>query len=249
VIFYLAHRNTPVSSDRDLPSDALLNGVPLLNLLQSICGRGDCPHVVYFSSGGAMYARSTRGIPYVETDPCAPSTSYGIQKAMAEQYLRMAAERGRLTATVLRIGNAYGDLLPAERMQGLIGVAINNVLQGRPVVLFGNPQNVRDYVHLDDICDVAERVMRPLQPFAIFNVGTQRGHTVHQVLDAIDRCTGLSMERQCSTDPCVGAWLPDWCVLDVSKAASVLGWTPKVSLRVGIERMLHAHAPRLGRAS
>src|SRR5579872_6375299 len=51
VIYYLAHTNSPVDSDLDLPGDALANLVPLLNLIQEIQHLGTKPHLVYFSSG------------------------------------------------------------------------------------------------------------------------------------------------------------------------------------------------------
>jgi UDP-glucose 4-epimerase len=69
-----------------------------------------------------VYAAKPDKSSYRETDPCAPVSSYGIQKLAAEEYLRLAARKGHLTATVLRVGNAYGTLLPHHRMQGLIGV-------------------------------------------------------------------------------------------------------------------------------
>src|SRR5580700_6449967 len=154
-IYYLAHNNSPVDSDSDLPSDALANLVPLLNLIQTIQKLGTKPHLVYFSSGGAVYAPKDDRIPFREEDRCGPLSSYGIQKLAAEEYLRLAAHKGYLTATVLRVGNAYGGLLSQFRLQGLIGVAIHCVLLGQPVRLFGNANNVRDYIHLQDICEIA----------------------------------------------------------------------------------------------
>jgi len=147
VIYYLAHVNSPVNSDVDPAQDASANLIPFLNLLHAVQRAGTKPHIVYFSSGGAVY-KSRPNAKYRETDHCAPCSSYGIQKLAAEQYLRMAAEKGRLTSVVLRVANAYGTLLPRYRLQGLIGVAVNNVLHGQPVRLFGSAANVRDYVHL-----------------------------------------------------------------------------------------------------
>src|SRR5438270_153202 len=80
--------------------------------------------------------------PLYEAASTAPSTSYGIQKLAFEQYLRMAANEGWLTATVLRIGNAYGTLLPRERLQGFIGVALNHIVHDEPVRIFGDWENV-----------------------------------------------------------------------------------------------------------
>ncbi len=236
VIYYLAHNNSPVDSDLDLPNDALANLVPLLNLLQAIQQMETKPHFVYFSSGGAVYARRHGVIPYRETDDCAPLSSYGIQKLAAEQYLRMAAHKGFLTATVLRVGNAYGSILSRFRRQGLIGVALNSLANGAPVRLFGNANNVRDYIHLEDISSLALRASTPRQPFSILNVGSGVGHSVLEVIRAIEECRGRPVETLC--DNSLGDWLTDWAVLDITKAQVELGWSPEVDLRSGIDRML-----------
>lgn len=238
VIYYLAHTNAPVDSDLDRPTDAALNLLPLLNLLDAIRRLGNKPHIVYFSSGGAIYARRPGHAPYRESDACAPSSSYGILKITAEQYLRLAAERGELTATALRPGNAYGTLLPEYRTQGLIGVAVSRLLLGKPVLVFGNAGNVRDYVHLEDICAMAVKAASPLCPFDIFNVGTGHGHSVNDILAVIRDCHGAPFPIQ--TDDTRGKELMDWVVLDSSHARQTFGWSPAIDLRAGIAGMLSA---------
>jgi UDP-glucose 4-epimerase len=235
VIYYLAHNNTPVNSDNDFPEDALANLVPLLNLIDAVQRLGTKPHIVYFSTGGAIYAPKEERVPYRENDRCSPLSSYGIQKLAAEEYLRLAAHKGQLTATVLRVGNAYGTLLPHYRMQGLIGVAINNVLHRRPIRVFGDPNNVRDYIHLDDVCDLAIRTSAPRQAFDIVNVSSGIGHSVLEVLQVIEECCGRPIEIQ--TDDRVGNWLSEWVVLDNAKAREQFYWVPTVTLHAGVQRM------------
>jgi UDP-glucose 4-epimerase len=238
LIIYLAHCNAPVNSDLDQRNDALLNIVPLLNLLQTIQALKTRPHVIYFSSGGAMYRRSPQRIPFRETDPCEPPSSYGIQKLAAEHYLRLSAERGHLTCTVLRPANAYGTLLPQQRMQGLIGVAINNVLHEKPVRVFGSMDNVRDYIHLADIWSILEMVARPKEPFTILNVGSGHGHSVIEVLKTIEECVGSPLRIETVQDTPYGPWLTDWAVLDISKAQREFNWAPTVNFRDGIRTMV-----------
>lgn len=238
VIFHLAHSNCPVTSDIDLPGDAVLNQVPLLNLIQAIRDSGAKPHIVYLSSGGAVYGRRPDRVPILETAPCDPVSSYGIQKLAGEHYLRWAASKNILTATILRVGNAYGALLPPSRKQGLLGVAINNVLHGRPVTLFGNLNNVRDYVHLDDVSRACRLAMSPAKPFDIYNVGCGSGHSVSEIVHLIDAAMGHPVERVHLESETGAQGLPDWIVLDVSKAHRELGWSPAVPLRHGIERMI-----------
>jgi len=236
LIYYLAHANSPVNSDRDQATDVMMNQVPLLNFIDAVERLGTRPHIVYFSSGGAVYAPKHDHIRYRETDPCGPLSSYGIQKLAAEHYLRLAAHKGHLTATVLRVGNAYGTLLPQHRMQGLIGVAINSVLNNRPVRLFGDPGNVRDYIHLEDLCDMADRASSPSRQFSIVNVGSGAGHSVTDILRLIEDCHGAPIEIQ--KDMSCGRWLPDWVVLDIGKAGQEFGWSPAIDLRSGILGMM-----------
>lgn len=235
VIYYLAHNNSPIDSDVDMPSDALVNLVPLLNLLQTIRLLKTKPHLVYFSSG-AVYERNPELAPYREADRCGPTSSYVIQKIAAEQYLQLAADKGHLTATILRVGNAYGSLLSQVRCQGLIGVATNRVMNGKAVRVFGSSRNVRDYVHLEDISDIAIRVAIPQQPFSVFNVGSGVGHSVIDVIHIIQDCWGRPV--QIWPDDSLGDRLTDWVVLDITKARAELGWSPRIDLRTGISKMM-----------
>jgi UDP-glucose 4-epimerase len=236
VIYYLAHNNTPTNSDLDPSNDALLNIVPLLNLLQTVRELETRPHIVYFSSGGAIYGPNPAHVPFREPDACFPTSSYGIQKLTAEHYLRTAADKGYLTAIALRLGNAYGTLLPQHRMQGFIGVAVKNVLEDRPVYLFGNTLNVRDYIHLEDICRMAVRASRPRQPFMVVNVGSGTGVSVIDILRLIEEFHGSPVEIQ--EDSSYGQWLTDWVVLNVERAAQEFGWKAEVDLHCGIRQMI-----------
>jgi UDP-glucose 4-epimerase len=237
-IIYLAHTNTPITSDSDLPSDGALNLIPLLTLIQALKDLGSRPHLIYFSSGGAVYGPNPNRVPFRECDSCQPMSSYGVQKLAGEHYLRFAALRGILTSTVLRVGNAYGKLLPDQRLQGLIGVAVNSLLHDRPLRIFGNPHNVRDYVHLDDIARLCETVMEPRETFAVYNVGNGIGHSVTEVLHIVAECLGTPLPDETPSALEGAAGLPEWVVLDISKAQRELHWVPRIDLRTGVSRLI-----------
>jgi UDP-glucose 4-epimerase len=236
-IFYLAHTNTPITSDLDFPSDAALNLIPLLTLIQAIQTAKTCPHIVYLSSGGAIYGSSASRTPFREEDPCLPASSYGLQKLAAEHYLRLAALKRILTATVLRVSNAYGAFLPNQSLQGLIGVTMNHLSCGKPARVFGALDNIRDYVHLDDIVHACESVTQPRDAFEIYNIGAGVGHTVTEVLQIIAECLQIDFPWE-ETSIVEGAqWLSPWVVLDISKAKNNLGWVPAIDLRSGVKRL------------
>jgi UDP-glucose 4-epimerase len=237
-IVHLAGVNTPLTSNAHLQSDVVGNLLPTLTLIQAIRERGGCPHLVFASSGGAVYAPPTTHEPVTETAPTAPSSSYGIQKLAIEQYLRMAVDHGWLTATVLRMGNPYGVLLPAERLQGFIGVAVKQLALGRPIRLFGDTRNVRDYVHLDDVIQVVKLVLQPRSPFEIYNIGSGDGHSVDDILHTLSTILGREVPVARHGVEGEPRDLPPWIVLDVGKAARELAWNPTVPFAEGLARIV-----------
>ena len=237
IIVHLAHSKTPITSDRDIPAEAQLSLVPTLNLVQAIRETGTRPHVVYASSGGAVYQPPKRRTPLRENSVCAPTSSYGIVKLAAEHYLRVAAAHGWLTATAARIANPYGTLLPMERMQGFIGVALNRIIHGQPVHIYGSPTNVRDYIHLEDVASFLDLVLNQSAAYETYNVGTGRGSSVRQILNLLGRLTGRPVRTELVPLPEAAHALPSWIVLDVSKARACLGWTPRIPLYTGLEKL------------
>lgn len=238
IVIHLAHDSTPLTTSMNLISDVQRSLFPSLRLIQAIAASGNKPHVIYLSSGGALYGctAGNDSTPFREIDACAPVMSYGIQKITTERYLHNAAENNILRATILRVSNAYGELLPSERMQGLIGTSISRVLQGQPLRLIGDPQNVRDFVHINDIVIALRKTLQLTSDFEIINIGSGEGHSVFEVLKIISQIAGCKAPML-SEEVAGSKLLPNWCVLDVSKARNLLGWEAHITLNDGIAAM------------
>ncbi len=138
---------------------------------------------------------------------------------------------------MLRIGNPYGVLLPTERLQGFIGVAVHQLLDGRPVRVFGDLDNVRDYVHLDDVCRAFQSALDVAGSFSLYNIGSGRGTSVREVLEILGRVTGSEVAIERDEIPGDAARLPRWIVLDSAKADRELGWRAAVELEDGVRAM------------
>lgn len=243
-VVHFAQSNSPAISDRHWPSDLVANISPALNLLEALrrCRGDSACHFVFASSGGAVYGREPEdGFAFRETDHCQPLNPYGIQKLAVENYLRTACEQGWLRATVLRISNAYGALLAAERRQGLIGVAMARVLAGQAVKVFGALETVRDYVHVDDVAK-AFRTSLSMQGneanYRVFNIAAGVGHSVAEVLELIDRVTGLEVRLEQSDFGKAAIGLLPRVVLANERARQELGWMPEIELEEGVRGMM-----------
>ena len=190
-----------------------------------------------FSSTAAVYG-SPKETPISESARLQPTNPYGESKLGGERLLLEANSEEGLSVAVLRYFNAAGaagacgeDHDPETH---LIPLALRAARDGLPLSVFGTDYEtpdgtcVRDYVHVSDLADAHILALEGLPKTAgVFNLGTGRGDSVLEVADAVERVTGLPLERheaaRRSGDPAV-------LVASRELAGEMLGWQPQRSL-------------------
>lgn len=236
LIYHLAHPTVPLSSSSDWPIATTTAIQASLNLIAAIERSDDRKKLIFVSSGGSVYNSIPEEGGFREESRLCPTSAYGIEKLSIEHYIRLAAERGTIRSLVLRVANAYGRLLPADRKQGFVGTALTQALQGIPIRIFGSLNNVRDYVHVDDVCEALIRCFDYDSVHETFNVGTGVGTSVGEVIKIIE----LAVDRPLSITEFplpTGSALPMWSILNADKAKKLLRWKPKIELHKGISSM------------
>lgn len=184
---------------------------------------------IIFSSSAAVYGMHDSGI-VSENSECSPINPYGQTKLVNEWMLSNASSWG-LQAISLRFFNVAGagwDNLRDVSVANLIPIAQSNFYNGVATKVFGNDYNtpdgscVRDYVH---VLDVANAHLMGLNNFGdghqIFNVGTGRGYSVLEILNAIGADYEIVDRR---------AGDPHILVADVSKIRDTFGWQAQYDL-------------------
>lgn len=188
------------------------------------------PRIVLLSSGGAVYGHPT--LPgYRETDAPHPVNAYGEFKLAQERILATS----HVTATCVRVSNAYGPGQRGARGQGVLGMWMHAVRAGEPVRVYGSVDVERDYVYVDDAADAIARVVeRPDAP-AIVNVGS--GHPTH-LGDLLDMLAYVVGPERVDVERLPGRAVdPGSTWLDVSLAREALAWEPRTRLAEGMARM------------
>ena len=202
----------------------------------------EVPRLV-FSSSAAVYGAQVAGATtLVETAPKAPSSPYGETKLVGEWMIAAHARAFGLSGIALRYFNAAGadpsgTLGEAHQPEThLIPLAIEaNLAQGSPLKVFGDdfetPDGscLRDYIHVSDLARAhvsALEVPMARGEFQALNVGTGRGHSVFEVIAAVDRACGRPTPREV-----VGrrAGDPASLVADASLIRERLQWEPTLS--------------------
>ena len=212
-----------------------------INLFETFAKSNPNGHIVFASSGGNMYQSYAPFIPRTENDAPMPSSGYSIQKLAAEQYLRILCDLYKISATVLRISNPYGFLLPTSRAQGLIGITFSKILFNEALDIFDSAESIRDYLHLDDLTEAFKLVTNCVPTpgtFRLFNVSFGRGYSLHQVLSLIEDVTGRTIKKQYQSS--FHTIPSSWSVLSSNHIQKTLGWQPKVNLEEGLRLMWKA---------
>lgn len=243
VVVHLASITTPASADADPVRDAEENLIGTLRLLEVMRRRGR-RRIVYLSSGGTVYGNPDH-LPVSESHPLRPICAYGVVKVAVEHHLRIHAHAGVLDPVVIRASNPYGARQAASRAQGFIGIAMARLLAGTPLQLWGDGNQVRDFLHIDDLLRLLVAVVRR-DIRGVFNAGGGVGHRLEAVCALIEQAAGapLRIERLPARRFDVRE-----IVLDIDAARQAFDWSPVIPLSDGIQRTWDALSQRTSQAS
>ena len=210
--------------------DASVNVLGVLTLLQE-CVRTGVKHVVFASSGGAIYGEQDF-FPADETHPTRPISPYGVAKLTTEQYLFYYYAVFGLNAVCLRYANIYGPRQNPEGEAGVVAIFANRMFAGQEPVINGEGKQTRDYVFVGDVVRANVAAVGKTG-FHIYNVGTGRETDVNHLFRVIRDAVGSTCPEQ-HGEAKKGEQLRS--VLSHEHIKKELGWTPSVTLEEGLAR-------------
>lgn len=233
----VSHHAAQVSvsrSVREPAADAAINVLGTLNVIEQ-AHRVGVERFVFASSGGALYGETPTAAD--ETTPATPISPYGIAKWMGEWYLRWAASELGMAAVSLRYSNVYG---PRQNLQGeaaVVAAFCRDLADGTPLTIFGDGRQTRDLVFVTDVARANVAALQRATPGECLVVNISQGASVdiNQLASELTEIYG----GEAAEGPRHESARPGdirHSLLDPGRAADVLGWTPVVTLREGLEQ-------------
>lgn len=192
VVYHLISTIIPGTSNRHIPEELSANIIVTAKLLDA-CVRQKVRKVVFLSSGGAVYGKKGQ-CPIEEDMVTYPITSYGVQKLTIEKLLYLYRYLYHLDYRVIRLANPYG---PYQRPNGGLGVIttfLYKALLNEPIQVFGDGSVVRDFIYIDDAVKAIRKIADGESEYRIFNLGSGIGHSVKQIIEAIEKVLGKSLK-------------------------------------------------------
>jgi UDP-glucose 4-epimerase len=236
-VFHIAGQVSLIRSFTDPVVDLHTNVEGTLNALQ-LCVTHRVPRLLYASSMTVYGADET--LPTPEDTPCAPISYYGITKYAGERYVHTTAERADLDfdfhVTSFRMYNVYGPRQALDNpYQGVLGIFLGNLLRGEPLTIFGDGEQSRDFIYIDDIVDAWTAAVDLSSTYGrVFNLGSGERLSITDLADHAlaafgrDRSNGAVVYEEARPGE------QRHVEADTTRARLTFGWQPRVSFEQGL---------------
>ncbi|MBN1911073.1 MAG: dTDP-glucose 4,6-dehydratase, partial [Pirellulales bacterium] len=186
---------------------------------------------------------------FSETTPYAPRSPYSASKAAADHFVRAYHHTYGLPVVVTNSSNNYG---PYQFPEKLIPLMILNALEGKRLPVYGDGQQVRDWLHVDDYCRAIRTVLTKASPGSDYNVGADCQRTnldvVKTICQIVDRLRPDLPHSPCESLLDFVADRPGHdrrYAIDATKIARELGWKPEVDFDTGLEHTVRWYLDNL----
>ena len=230
-VFHLAAQVTIRGSFDRFCEDLDTNVMGTAHLLRAM----DPSRVRWFvlASSMAVYADAESPEPIPESHPTKPLSPYGVGKLAAEGVCQQVCEARGVPFTALRYFNTFGTGQTYTPYVGVITIFVTRLLRGEPPVIFGDGEQQRDFIHVDDIVagTIAALGRRP----GIYNLGTGRGTSLKALARMITRRLKPSVEPVLAP-PQAGELR--FSVADITAAREALGFAPTRTLEDDLDAVV-----------
>lgn len=237
-LFNLAGQTSHLDSMTDPRTDLDINAGAQLSILEA-CRQHNPTIKIVFASTRQLYGKPEY-LPVDEAHPIRPVDVNGINKLAGEWYHLLYNNVYGIRTCALRLTNTYGPgMRVKDARQTFLGIWIRNAIAGKPILVFGDGLQLRDFNYVDDA--VAALLLAALDPRAdgqVFNLGSR------EVVSLV-KLAGLLTELQPGARFEIVPFPPELKAIDIGdyysnfdKIEAALGWRPKVDLRQGLAASL-----------
>jgi UDP-glucose 4-epimerase len=232
IVFHLA---ASVGNKRSIDNpvdDGEINFIGTLKVLEAARHAG-VRKVVFSSSAGIFGELKT--LPIREDHPVEPDSPYGVSKLAAEKMCLAYAKLYALEAVCLRYFNVYGRNQRFDAYGNVIPIFVFEILRGRPITVFGDGEQTRDFINIDDVVEANLKAGLSLGVSGAFNIGSGTRITINDLVERIKVASGI--EPSVSYGPPRPGDVRD-SLADTTAAQRALGFNPRIDISEGLKDYL-----------
>lgn len=198
---------------------------------------------VMFSSSSEVYGEPVE-IPEREDGHLNPKLPYAVVKLAGETYLKSYGQEHGLKTCSLRFFNVYGPGQDSSAYGFVAGIFIKQALAGKPITIFGDGTQTRDFVYIDDNIEATvQALLSDKTDGEVLNIGTGRPTTILDLAERVKEMVGKPSVEIKHTPPRASGEVRHRFP-DVSKLKKLLGYHARTSLDEGLKKTIEWHSKR-----
>lgn len=244
-LFNLAGQTSHLDSMEEPFTDLDINAKAQLSILEA-CRKHNPDIRIIFASTRQIYGKP-KYLPVDEKHPCHPVDVNGINKMAGEWYHILYHDVYGIPTSVLRLTNTYGPRMRIkDARQTFLGIWIRNLLEKKPIQVYGNGLQRRDYNYIDDVVDaLLIAATRPEARGKIFNLGAPEPLSLEDTARLMCKLNdGASYEKIPFPEERKAIDVGDF-VCDYKAFQSTFDWDPKVNFQEGISKSIDYYRKNL----
>jgi len=172
--------------------------------------------------------------PFTEESPLKPNSPYSASKAAADLLCRAYFRTYGVPVVITRCSNNYG---PYQFPEKFIPVCITNALEGKPIPLYGDGLNIRDWIHVEDHCRALDLVLQKGRPGEVYNIGANNEHTNMEIVKTILKLMGKPESLITFVKDRPGH--DRRYAIDAKKIRQELNWAPAREFMSSLKELIH----------
>lgn len=229
-VFHLAAQASVNNSVNNPAFDVLVNVIGTINLVE-LAKKYRVKNFIFSSTGGAIYGDGAKR-PTPESAKADPLTPYGMDKLQAEKFINFLSTNTTFKPVILRYSNVYGPRQDPLGEAGVIAIFTAKMLRNEPVEIFGDGEQTRDFVYVDDVVR-ANLLALDYPRLGVFNIGTAQETSINKICKILKKEIGYTKKIKHSERR---SGEQRNSSLSIKRAHLKLGWKPKVGLEEGIKK-------------
>jgi len=234
-----SHVDRSLHNPTEFASTNVIGTLNLLRAAQSCWNSNYQDKVFYHISTDEVYGSADQGGFFTEETPVNPRSPYSASKASSDHFVSAFNNSYGLPTLISRCSNNYG---PFHFPEKLIPLMINNIIQNKPLPVYGSGENVRDWLFVEDHVGAIDAIFHKGKIGEVYNIGGNSEwrniDLVNFLCDTMDRKLG----REAGTSAKLITFVKDRpghdlrYAINAAKLISETGWRPKVAFDIGLEK-------------
>ena len=227
IVFHLAAQSSINKSLKNPSQDIKINLVATQTLLE--IAKSTNVNKIIFTSSAAVYKPSNL-LPLKEDAPKQPISLYGVSKLCSEYLIRNFYKIYNLPFVTLRLANVYGPRQDSSAEGGVVAIFCNRIIQNKPVVIFGDGKQTRDFIYVSDVIDACIKALKK-NITGEFNISTAIQTSILNLNKKLLQVSGSKAQKIFKPLPHTEIQRSS---LSYQKFSKATGWEPAITLSIAL---------------